>query len=199
MEKPLCLVQGKGPDAFFPEDGGRNQKGRVSAAPSALQGIIQDAAQDQPPLVPLAGSGKAFAEITPAIFRSDGTDLFPCQLRAFFHHPGGHIADFLQRAGTAVFPCFQAGADSLGKRYAFFPASPPSRMQRLARVILSPLPRLVSRRSFKRRKASMGGMPRERMRKIPAWSASVGKEEVGMFMKNVVTEDSQSVHKSKMC
>lgn len=84
VEKPLCLVQGKGPDAFFPEDGGRNQKGRVSAAPSALQGIIQDAAQDQPPLVPLAGSGKAFAEITPAIFRSDGTDLFPCQLRAFF-------------------------------------------------------------------------------------------------------------------
>ena len=44
----------------------------------------------------------------------------------------------------------------------------------------------------------MGGMPRERMRKIPAWSASVGKEEVGMFMKNVVAEDSQSVHKSKM-
>lgn len=121
VEKPLCLVQGKGPDAFFPEDGGMNQKGRVSAAPSALQGIIQDAAQDQPPLVPLAGSGKAFAEITPAIFRSDGTDLLPCQLRAFFHHPGGHIADFLQRAGTAVFPCFQAGADSLGKRYAFFP------------------------------------------------------------------------------
>lgn len=121
VEKSLCLVQGKGPDAFFPEDGGRNQKGRVSAAPSALQGIIQDAAQDQPPLVPLAGSGKAFAEITPAIFRSDGTDLLPCQLRAFFHHPGGHIADFLQRAGTAVFPCFQAGADSLGKRYAFFP------------------------------------------------------------------------------
>lgn len=36
----------------------------------------------------------------------------------------------------------------------------------------------------------MGGMPRERMRKIPAWYASVGKEEVGMFMKNVVAEDS---------
>ena len=43
VEKPFCLVQGKGPDAFFPEDGGRNQKGRVSAAPPALQGIIQEA------------------------------------------------------------------------------------------------------------------------------------------------------------
>jgi len=121
VEKPFCLVQGKGPDAFFPEDGGRNQKGRVSAAPPALQGKIQDAAQDQPPLVPLAGSGKAFAEITLAIFRRDGTDLFSCQFRAFFHHPGSHIADFLQGAGPAVFPCFQAGVDSLGKRHACFP------------------------------------------------------------------------------
>ena len=160
VEKPFCLVQGKGPDAFFPEDRGRNQKGRVSAAPPALQGKIQDAAQDQPPLVPLAGSGKAFAEITLAIFRRDGTDLFSCQFRAFFHHPRGRrcfLASRLARTawenGTLV---------SLSAR-----ASPPSRMHRLARVILSPLPRLVSRRSFRRRKASMGGMPWERMRRIP--------------------------------
>ena len=122
------------------------------------------------PLCRWRGVEKLFAEITLAIFRRDGTDLFSCQFRAFFHHPGSHIADFLQGAGPAVFPCFQAGADSLGKRHACFPVGKSLSSQPYASfgpVILSPLPRLVSRRSFRRRKASMGGMPRERMRRIP--------------------------------
>lgn len=101
--------------------GGETRKAAFLRHHPRFREKFQDAAQDQPPLVPLAGSGKAFAEITLAIFRRDGTDLFSCQFRAFFHHPGSHIADFLQRAGPAVFPCFQAGADSLGKRHACFP------------------------------------------------------------------------------
>ena len=171
VEKPFCLVQGKGPHAFFPEDGGRNQKGRVSAAPPALQGKISGCRSGSAAPCAAGGEWKSFCGDNAGTLPRDGTDLFFCQFRAFFHHPGSHIADFLQGAGPAVFFSLPGWRGQPGKTARLFPCRQGPLLPAVCIVwpglFLSPLPRLVSRRSFRRRKASMGGMPRERRRRIP--------------------------------